>query len=124
MKYIFLLSFLISLSSCEQAGLEQKITATELQAKLAQIQAFIASENCTENSSCNYMAYGSKACGGPSGYLLFPAGLDTDKLKEMAEEYTRAEALYNKQNGIFSDCSLETPPQNIACIDGNCVAVE
>jgi hypothetical protein len=82
------------------------------------------SENCTESSQCSYIAYGSKACGGPQGYLVFSSEIDTEKLKDLVNKYTIAEAAYNKQNGIVSDCSVISPPQTIDCLDGDCVKID
>ena len=73
---------------------------------------------------CRYIAYGSKACGGPQGYLLYPEGVDEEKLKKMIADYSKNEDTYNKVNEIISDCSLPNPPAKIGCEDGNCIVIE
>lgn len=121
---ILLLLFISTTGSCQHSEEIQQVTANDLELQLEQIKNLAASENCTENSQCSYMAYGSKACGGPQGYLVFSSKVDLDKLKELVKNYTAAEAAYNKQNEIMSDCSLVTPPQTIGCVDGNCVKMD
>lgn len=125
MKVFISLLFLISAAgSCQHSDPLQTITANELEVQLTQIKDLVAEAGCTENSQCSYMAYGSKACGGPQGYLVFSSEVDKEKLKNLVATYTAAEAAYNEQNGIVSDCSVVTPPQTIGCVDGNCVKMD
>lgn len=111
-------------ASCENLTNEQEITRGDLDQQMAEIQALIDTGNCTAASQCNFMPYGSKACGGPQGFLVFSNTIDVDKLKSMVERYTKDEANYNNQNGIMSDCSLPAEPQQLDCQDGNCVRIE
>ena len=122
--FILLLLFISAAGSCQHSDPFQNITANELELQLTQIKDLVAETGCTENSQCSYMAYGSKACGGPQGYLVFSSEVDTVKLKNLVANYTAAEAAYNEQNGIVSDCSVVTPPQTIGCVDGNCVKMD
>ena len=125
MKFlILLLLFIGTAGSCQNSEEIQEITAQDLDLQFEEITKLAASKNCTEGSQCSYMAYGSKACGGPQGYLVFSSEIDTEKLKELVDKYTAAEAAYNKQNGIVSDCSVVSPPQTIDCVDGGCLKID
>ncbi len=125
MKALLLfLVVVITAGSCENSDEIQEITSKDLQLQLEEINNLIGNQDCTETSQCNYLAYGSKACGGPQGYLIFSSEVDMDKLKELVDTYTAAEALYNKQNQIISDCSLVSPPQNMNCLDGKCIKID
>jgi hypothetical protein len=125
MKFLILLLLLIGTAgSCQNSEEIQEVTARDLDLQFEEITNLAASKNCTESSQCSYIAYGSKACGGPQGHLVFSSEIDTEKLKDLVNKYTIAEAAYNKQNGIVSDCSVVTPPQTIDCVDGDCVKID
>ena len=111
-------------ASCEQLANEAEVTRADLDKQLAEINNFIATATCSSEGECRYIAYGSKACGGPQGYLLYPEGVDEEKLKKMIAKYSEDEDNYNKINGIISDCSLPNPPAKIGCEDGNCIPVQ
>ena len=86
--------------------------------------SFIDEGACSPTAGCSVMPYGSKACGGPQGYLLFSSETDIPALQKMVEKHREAEATYNKQNRITSDCSIPVPPEKLACEDGKCVQIE
>ena len=125
MKLILLLFLFIgSVSGCEQQENEQEITAKNLEKQLAGIHAVIDAGSCSETGECRFLAYGSKACGGPQGYLLFSNQVDVEALTKMVEDYNKAEDDYNRKFGVSSDCFFVTPPPQIECANGKCVQVE
>lgn len=99
------------------------VSDNSLKNRLADIHALIESGNCNTGDQCRYMAYGKKACGGPSGYLIFSGNIDEVKLKKLVNDYTIAEDIYNKENQITSDCSIPNPPQKMKCDGGKCIEV-
>jgi hypothetical protein len=121
---IVLLLFLGASASCQSTDGVQNITLQDLELQFKTIQEFVDKNNCSENSQCNYIAYGSKACGGPQGYLVYSSEINLDKLKALVTKYSKDEDSYNKQNGIVSDCSTPSPPEQFSCIDGKCVGIE
>ena len=124
MKNGFVVLFLIILlSGCEVLNTNNTITLSSLEAQFTQIQEFVKSGNCDEASSCNFMAIGSKACGGPSAYIIFSENVDVEALKKMVDRYTEDQRTYNIEINVISDCSLVNPPQNIDCQDGTCVEI-
>lgn len=124
MKIFLAISMFIGIfASCEQMSADQEITREQLDRQLAEIQTLINEGNCSNSSQCKFIPYGSKACGGPQGYLIFSSGVDEEKLKSLVEKYNKAEATYNKENNIMSDCSIPPEPQELACEDGQCVEV-
>lgn len=122
--FLALFLFIGSVSGCEKEENNQEITAQNLEKQLAGIQAFINAGDCSETGECSFLAYGSKACGGPQGYLLFSNQVDFEVLAKMVEDYNKAEDAYNKKFGIISDCMYVTPPGKLECVDGKCVQVE
>lgn len=124
MKIFIMISMFVGIfASCEQLSAEQEITREQLDRQLAEIQSFIEEGNCSSDSQCKFIPYGSKACGGPQGYLIFSSNVDEEKLKSMVEKYSQAEASFNKANNIMSDCSIPPEPQELVCEDGECVEV-
>ena len=120
MKKIFLLILLFgSLVGCDNLE-KREITAFELQKQFQEIQNLIDSGECSENSQCSFIAYGSKPCGGPQGYFVFSSNIDIELLKNKVKRYNEDERLYNIQKGSPSDCMFLTPPNEVGCIDGNC----
>lgn len=95
MKKVFVLFMLFgSFTGCEQTEVRE-ITASGLQRQFKEIQDLVNSGNCSEDSQCSFMAYGSKACGGPQGYLVFSSNIDVDALQKKVKKYTEDERLYN-----------------------------
>jgi hypothetical protein len=95
----------------------------ELTALQEEIELLIDSGVCSENSDCDYIAFGSKACGGPKTYLVFSTSIDVELLQQKVSTYNALENAFNQKWGIISDCSVPTPPADITCIAGKCTAV-
>lgn len=120
---IVFFSILLSVSGCESDENSQQIDRKELDRQLEEIKDLIARESCSGENSCDYIAVGSKACGGPKNYLLFSSSIDRQKLEELVETYNKAEAGYNEKYGIVSDCMFVTPPERVECVNGKCEAL-
>lgn len=112
------------LLGCSQPANEPLIDLAELQQQLADIQVYIDSATCTEEFGCSYIAVGKKPCGGPAGYLAFPASLDVEVLEKMVNVYNRNQEAYIKRTGAASDCSIVPAPGLLDCIDGKCLIIE
>ncbi|NJX14129.1 solute carrier organic anion transporter [Tamlana crocina] len=96
---------------------------TELRTLKAEIESFASQSECNTNTECQYIAFGSKPCGGPWGYLVYSTSIDTEKLKQMVEDYNQKEADFNTKWGIMSDCALAPQPSSVNCENNTCVAV-
>lgn len=122
--FLAIFLFIGSVSGCEQAEDDQEISALNLEKQLAGILSVIKAGSCSESGECSFLAYGSKACGGPQGYLLFSNQVDVEALTKMVEKYNKIEDAYNKKFGIISDCMIATPPEKLECVNGKCIQVE
>jgi hypothetical protein len=89
-----------------------------LNEKYAEIEAISTSVVCTDPSNWEYVAIGSKACGGPTGYIAYSKSIEKVSFLNKVEKYTAAQAAYNKKWNIASDCSVVGPPKSIICMDG------
>ena len=89
----------------------------------AEVMELAGDGSCDEESECSTLAVGSKACGGPSGYIVYCASaVDEAALIDKVDEYTQLEADYNVANDIVSTCDEEQEP-GIEFIDGVCTAI-
>jgi len=100
-------------------------TFEEDQAALASmfsdIQVIAESVVCENAEDWKFIPYGSKACGGPQGYIAYATQIDETAFLESVALYTQAEAEFNIKWGVVSTCDLPIPPQSISCVDGKAV---
>ncbi|WP_432672097.1 hypothetical protein [Flavobacterium sp. SM2513] len=102
----------------------QTFDLVSLQNEKQLILDYIATFSCDENATCSSIAFGSKACGGPQEFLVFPSTIDLEYLTEKVNNYNALENSYNLTYNIVSDCMVVLPPENIDCIDGVCIIVQ
>tara|TARA_R110001583_G_scaffold77118_1_gene210243 strand:+ start:851 stop:1240 length:390 start_codon:yes stop_codon:yes gene_type:complete len=88
-----------------------------------EIEQIINSEDCSEASTCEFIAFGSKPCGGAWSYLVYSSNIDVELLKQKVSIYNKLESEYNIKWNVISDCMAVSPPSNVACINGKCTAV-
>lgn len=84
------------------------------------IESLINGVTCDDASKWRMSPFGAKPCGGPASYIAYPKELES-QLLPLITEYNQKSALYNKQNGLTSDCSLVPPPASIICENGKAV---
>jgi hypothetical protein len=129
----------ISLSSCKSANSDtstlpkdiserpadensQKYDEAALEKIKSAIESEIAKEKCTRNADWAFAPIGSKACGGPSGYIAYPKKIETSILPKI-ENYTQKMSEFNKKHNITSDCMMAPEPTSVRCENGKGVLV-
>ncbi len=119
---LFAIVLLLQSFQCDDTAnpTNQSFDLVTLQQERQEILDYIATFSCNENTSCSSIAFGSKACGGPQEYLVFPSSVDLDYLTEQVNNYNAMENSYNLTYNIVSDCMAVMPPENIGCVDGVC----
>lgn len=124
MKWFFkilAISFLLQSFQCtDTAVVTDTITAAQLETYKQEIQNYINSFSCSETSGCGFIAFGSKPCGGPRTYLLFSNSVNLAKLQEMVKKYNEMDKAYNIQTNAISDCTYQSPPTEVKCVNGVC----
>lgn len=120
-KTIALLAIAFGCTNNTESSKEEDMA--ELTALQEEIELLVDSGVCSENSNCDYIAFGSKACGGPKTYLTYNTSINVELLQQKVATYNALENSFNKKWGIISDCSAPAPPQNVTCIAGKCTAV-
>jgi hypothetical protein len=99
------------------------ITSAQLETKKQEINTYINSFSCSESVGCNYIAFGSKPCGGPRTYLVFSNNVNLIHLKDLVTKYNEMDNLHNIQTNAISDCSVPLPPSEIKCVNGVCTII-
>jgi hypothetical protein len=128
MKWFFkilALSLLLQSFQCTDTNdSSEHITSAQLETKKQEIQNYINSFSCSESVGCNFIAFGSKPCGGPKTYLLFSNSVNLTHLQEMVKTYNEMDQLHNIQTNAISDCMYALPPTEVKCINGVCTIIK
>ena len=108
---------------CDDPIIEKSRTdyIEELQLEKQSIKEYIASFPCDETIGCDFIAFGSKPCGGSWEYLVFSNAVDLVYLTNKVNNYNTLESAYNSEFGIVSDCGVVNPPTSVGCIENVCV---
>jgi hypothetical protein len=96
-------------------GSTQEQEAQNLNQMLSEIESLANSEKCTDPEEWTVTSYGSKACGGPVGFIAYSSKIDTELFLEKIEEHRVAQEEFNQKWGILSDCSVPPEPTGIIC---------
>lgn len=97
------------------ASLVEALTASK-----KKIEGLNQNVKCRKNQDCVALGLGEKACGGPSSYVIASKrNLSFQKLVEEIKVYTDLEKRRNQEEGLFSNCSYESPPETL-CLDHLC----
>ena len=118
---------LISCSKIDEFCLDKNTTLEESLVRLGDIQSdiegMVADKSCNGAGDCKVLAYGKKACGGPSTYVIYGSNVDEALLEKKSNEYTALQDEVNRRFGLISDCSIMAVPE-VTCVDGKCIIVE
>lgn len=120
---LFMFCLALTVFQCEDSEASQEEDREALLSLKNEIESVVAASVCGDAYSCEYMAFGSKACGGPQGYLVYSTSIDVEGLTSLVESYNKAETDFNIKWGIISDCSLPNPPTDVICENNTCIAV-
>ena len=119
------LCLLLFSTQCEEDIVQytQEDEEQELALLKTEIETLASASVCSDTFECDFIAFGSKPCGGPWSYLVYSTSIDTEKLKTLVEGYNQKEAIFNTEWGIVSDCAVANPPTSVNCENNTCVAV-
>lgn len=119
MKYlsVFLLMFLAF--GCETVDNENPVLyPSDMQEVYKEIISLSESETCSFSEDWLFTAYGSKACGGPIGYIAYSKKIDQNYFLGLVDRFTELQAEYNRKTGAVSDCALAVRPTSVTCESG------
>lgn len=81
------------------------------------------SKDCVDANDWSITPYGSKACGGPQGYLAYPNSIDVNSFLDKVNQYNQEENDYNIKWGIVSTCDVIAQPKDVQCQNGKPVLI-
>jgi Fe-S-cluster containining protein len=126
MKTPILKSILLGLVLFVACSRQETLTPTIDDQKLEQlgkeIQDFAKNKACSGSDDCRTMAMGSKACGGPTNYIIYALSkTDEKQLAEKVKQYTDFQKELNIKYNRTSDCLFLSPP-TVNCLSGICTS--
>lgn len=122
--FLFALCFILTFIACnENDGITKEQEALELEKMLSEITELANSEVCNDANDWKFTSYGSKACGGPIGFIAYSTNINTEIFFNKIENHRKAQENFNTKWGVVSDCSISTPPNSIKCENGKPVLI-
>jgi len=86
-----------------------------------EIMDIIGIPGCSDDSSCRYIGFGAKPCGGYWEYLVYSmVNVDSIALADKIDQYNEYNDSLNVRYEISSDCNFIYPP-TIHCDNGVCI---
>jgi Fe-S-cluster containining protein len=117
-----LLGFVLCMACSKQETLSPAVDDQKLEQLGKEIQEFAKNKACTGSDDCKTMAMGSKACGGPTSYIIYALSkTDEKQLSEKVKQYTDFEKELNIKYNRTSDCLFLSPP-TVDCLNGVCAS--
>ena len=120
-KIIVLMLFAACTTNSKSTTQDEELKALQMQ--FNELVDISNSMVCDEVSDWTFAPYGSKACGGPQGFIAYSNKIDVASFLTMLEAYSKAEKAYNIKWEVFSDCSIPIAPSSIGCEDGKAVLI-
>lgn len=102
---------------------DQEKEHQELMNVFTEIKNLSESVSCSDKSDWSFTAYGSKACGGPQGYIPYSNQIDVNTFLTKVQLYTALEDAFNQKWQVISTCDVESPPVDVACDAGKPILV-
>jgi hypothetical protein len=94
---------------------DQEKDHEELMNLFDEIYTLATSVNCENADDWLITPYGSKACGGPQGYMAYPNTIDVNLFLEKVSNYSQKEHEYNIKWSIVSTCDVVAQPNEVKC---------
>lgn len=93
----------------------------QIQHERAEIIRLIGQAKADSPAQCRVLALGHKACGGPEAYAAYSvAQTDEALLLQHAQRYKELQQMWQKSEGMYSDCAIVPEPQ-VSWVGGYCV---
>ncbi|EWH04069.1 MULTISPECIES: hypothetical protein [Pseudoalteromonas] len=97
---------------------------TTITAAHQQLKQLIQDPSCDNSSQCKVLPVGSRACGGPSSYVVYSTKTaNSSEVEKIAQKITSLESQYNAANDVMSICQHLTAP-GTQCSANTCVKID
>ncbi len=119
------LFMLVTAMTCDEEEISTPCENTKLELLefKTTITAMASTSICSEEFECRFIAFGSKACGGPWEFITYTTSIDTLAFASLVAEYNQMESNYNINCNVISDCSTPQPPIGFDCVDNRCIPI-
>ncbi len=102
----------------------KEVSLDDIKTAKNKLNNLIADKQCSTSSQCKVSAVGSRACGGPSDYIVYSTQSAPQKqVSALSDTITQLESTYNVQKGMMSICQHLTAPST-QCVENKCVKLE
>ncbi len=81
------------------------------------------SENCINSANWSFIDYGSKACGGPIGYIAYSNKINTSDFLNKISVHKSLQNTYNSKYEVISTCDIPPAPSKVSCVNGEAVLI-
>lgn len=114
------LLLILAISCAKTEDAKKPDVCEDARTKDKEIQSLVSDKSCIHNSECKSIAYGYKACGSFSSYLIYSTKtVDSSALASKVADYNvSAEACVKSQKTV-SDCSVPIEPA-LSCLLSLC----
>jgi endo-alpha-1,4-polygalactosaminidase (GH114 family) len=118
LKLLILVIGLTFISCCNDNWSTQEQDAQSLEKMRVEILSLSTSNQCENAADWAFTSIGSKACGGPTGFIAYSLKLKTTEFLDKIEKYTNYQKEFNTKWGIISTCDVPPYPTSIECVNG------
>ncbi|MBH0058045.1 hypothetical protein I6F65_13855 [Pseudoalteromonas sp. SWXJZ94C] len=102
----------------------KNVSLNDIKTTKSELNTLITDTQCDTNTQCKVSPVGSRACGGPSSYIVYSTKTTTEKeVSALSKKITMLESNYNEQKGMMSTCQHLTAPST-QCVENKCVKLE
>lgn len=102
----------------------KEVSLDDIKTAKNKLNNLIADKQCSTSSQCKVSAVGSRACGGPSDYIVYSTqSAPQEQVSALSDTITQLESTYNVQKGMVSICQHLTAPST-QCVENKCVKLE
>ncbi|SEC48104.1 hypothetical protein SAMN04489761_3112 [Tenacibaculum sp. MAR_2009_124] len=117
--------FIILLSCNNNDNIKEPIDSRNQEEHYQEVSKILEQANnmlkdltCNNPDDWSFISYGSKACGGPHGYIAYSNEINVELFKSLIEKHRKEEDKYNKRWNVMSTCDLPGVPKGIVCNNG------
>lgn len=119
MKYLGVFFLMVFSLGCDSVDSENPVVyPSDMQIIYKEMVSLSESETCSNSGDWLFTPYGSKACGGPIGYIAYSKKIDQVYFLGLVDRFTQLQAEHNQKTGAVSDCALAIRPIAVTCENG------
>lgn len=106
----------------EQANVDIEQQAVSIEALKNQLDQLTANKQCSSDTVCRVLPVGKRACGGPSGFIIYSTEhSDSQAVEALSSRITTLEQALNINSNAMSICEHLSEPA-VQCIANTCSA--